>query len=1224
MISLGRGTLLGMGYIRISADTSAAEGSLGLLSKAAAGTVLAVAAIGITTTVMAANFNKDMLKISTQAGGTSQDVKTLSKDVLNMKNVQQGPDQLAESLYHLKSIGLGNADAMKDLRVASDLAAVGGSNLEATTNALGGAWRSGIKGAATFAQSAATVNAIIGAGNMRMEDFVAAIGTGILPAAKTFGVSLSSMGSALALMTDEGIPATDAATRLKMSLSLLAAPSNVASKQLAKIGLTGLQLANEMRSPAGLVGAIGLLKSHLDASGMSLSEQAILLSHAFGGGRSSSAILTMINNYDVLVKKQSQINNSLGNFSAAVAAQRATVSAQLKILESSLEATGIKIGEFLIPPVTKFMTFLNSTAIPGIEKFSGYLFHLVPVDRIKSDFGTVSGIIGQFYDGLVGKKQAASKQAGPTILPWSTMGTGLASGGVGSLAQQLMGSQVPKFLGNATSSGRSNSQLLNSQLPSALSAGYAVSAGPKSAAAGQSMVAQVPGSKYIPAVAAKPPDPSVWVKFGIAIAGAGLQILGLAKSLAVSLLPPITKIVVLIATDFLPVVIKLALMALPYLVTALKGVGIALGAVLGFLVNIGPWFQSLGGWGALLIAVATPLALLVGTLGTFKLLAMGLSLAERGVELATLAWGKAQMLLNIVTEANPFVLVATAVIALGLAFYYAYTHSKTFRDIVQDTFHGIKTVALDVFGFLTHGLGQFTLLLLGPIGVLLLLAVHWRGTWTVMKDTALAVAGWFAGPFVGFFLSIGRWFTGPFVGFFLSIGRWFTGPFVGFFMTIGSWFSGPFVGFFMTIGRWFSGPFVGFFMTIGRWFSGPFVGFFMTIGRWFSGPFVGFFQSMWNVIQGVLRFLVNGFLSMASTVIHAAADMFGWVPGIGGKLKSAAKQFDIFRDSVNAALGGVNGKNVQVNVGFTAGQVHGKAVAVFATGGPVFGAGTTTSDSIPARLSNDEHVWTSAEVHGAGGHGAVTAMRRQALGYARGGPVGISVGGSRTTPSAVGAAVSQSITDLVAANINALAKAVKDATAAAAAAAAAASGSAALNNSGGFSGAAVGAAQQYAQSLLGRFFWSGDQMGPLIKLWNQESGWNPYAVNPSSGAYGIPQALGHGHPYNLGDYKAQILWGLQYIAGRYGSPGAAWQHEMANNWYDTGGWLPTGTSIAHNGTGRPERVVGPGGAGAGGDVHIHVHNHGVIGSQRETENWLVASLVGAKRNGRLRTIIPGT
>jgi TP901 family phage tail tape measure protein len=49
--------------------------------------------------------------------------------------------------------------------------------------------------------------------------------------------------------------------------------------------------------------------------------------------------------------------------------------------------------------------------------------------------------------------------------------------------------------------------------------------------------------------------------------------------------------------------------------------------------------------------------------------------------------------------------------------------------------------------------------------------------------------------------------------------------------------------------------------------------------------------------------------------------------------------------------------------------------STFATGGPVFGAGGPTEDKIPALLSNNEHVWTAAEVAAAGGHEAVSALR---------------------------------------------------------------------------------------------------------------------------------------------------------------------------------------------------------------------------------------------------------
>lgn len=65
-----------------------------------------------------------------------------------------------------------------------------------------------------------------------------------------------------------------------------------------------------------------------------------------------------------------------------------------------------------------------------------------------------------------------------------------------------------------------------------------------------------------------------------------------------------------------------------------------------------------------------------------------------------------------------------------------------------------------------------------------------------------------------------------------------------------------------------------------------------------------------------------------------------------------------------------------------------------AMGGPIFGPGTGTSDSIPALLSNGEHVITAAEVRAMGGHGAVMAFRaairdgvREIPRYATGGPV---------------------------------------------------------------------------------------------------------------------------------------------------------------------------------------------------------------------------------------------
>jgi Transglycosylase SLT domain len=95
-----------------------------------------------------------------------------------------------------------------------------------------------------------------------------------------------------------------------------------------------------------------------------------------------------------------------------------------------------------------------------------------------------------------------------------------------------------------------------------------------------------------------------------------------------------------------------------------------------------------------------------------------------------------------------------------------------------------------------------------------------------------------------------------------------------------------------------------------------------------------------------------------------------------------------------------------------------------------------------------------------------------------------------------------------------------------------------------------GSPQQIAMAMLSSFGWSSSQFGCLQSLWNRESGWNPSATNPTSGAYGIPQALPGDKMASAGaDWQTnpatQIRWGLGYIQQVYGSPCAAWSHEEA-------------------------------------------------------------------------------
>jgi hypothetical protein len=62
------------------------------------------------------------------------------------------------------------------------------------------------------------------------------------------------------------------------------------------------------------------------------------------------------------------------------------------------------------------------------------------------------------------------------------------------------------------------------------------------------------------------------------------------------------------------------------------------------------------------------------------------------------------------------------------------------------------------------------------------------------------------------------------------------------------------------------------------------------------------FKAVQKVVIDVAGAISLAFLNMVSIIINAAADAFGWVPGLGPKLREAAGKVDAFKDQVNANL----------------------------------------------------------------------------------------------------------------------------------------------------------------------------------------------------------------------------------------------------------------------------------------------------------------------------------
>jgi Transglycosylase SLT domain len=92
------------------------------------------------------------------------------------------------------------------------------------------------------------------------------------------------------------------------------------------------------------------------------------------------------------------------------------------------------------------------------------------------------------------------------------------------------------------------------------------------------------------------------------------------------------------------------------------------------------------------------------------------------------------------------------------------------------------------------------------------------------------------------------------------------------------------------------------------------------------------------------------------------------------------------------------------------------------------------------------------------------------------------------------------------------------------------------------------------QILQNKYGYGAGQFACFDNIISRESRWNMHATNPSSGAYGLPQALPGSKMASIAsDWRTnpatQIIWGVEYMDNRYGSPCEAWSFWQAHSWY---------------------------------------------------------------------------
>src|SRR5258708_2348028 len=286
--------MAGAGRAGAKAGAEAGEGSAGAGKKRMVGVSkdikLGLAAAGVALAAngvrMAVQFQSDVKLLTTQAGVAQKQMGTLTKGVLDLAGqVGFSPDSLSQALFHIESnfssLGITGPRALKLLKVAAQGAAVGHADLVDVTNALGAAEASGIKGVRNFGQAMGILNAIVGSGDMHMQDLAEALGTGALAAVKQYGVSIKDAGAALAAVGDNSIRGAHAGTALRVAVQSLSVPTSAGVKLLGSLGIKSSQLAGDLQK-GGLKLALEDLTKHFQKAGVTGAKMGQIVTAAFG------------------------------------------------------------------------------------------------------------------------------------------------------------------------------------------------------------------------------------------------------------------------------------------------------------------------------------------------------------------------------------------------------------------------------------------------------------------------------------------------------------------------------------------------------------------------------------------------------------------------------------------------------------------------------------------------------------------------------------------------------------------------------------------------------------------------------------------------------------------------------------------------------------------------------------------------------------------------------
>ena len=358
---------------------------------------------GIAAVSTAANFEKGMSKVQSISGATGDDMDALTKKAQEMgAKTKFSASESADAFSYMAMAGWNAGQMMDGIEGVMYLAGATGEDLATTSDIVTDALTAfGMKAKDTnkfvdiLAQTANKSNTNV---SMLGESFKY-----VAPSAGSLGYSAADTATALGLMANNGIKASQAGTSLNSWFTRMAKPTKESSKAMEDLGIS-MTDANGKMKPLRQV----MSETRGAFNGLTKSQKAQYAA-MLAGKTGMSGLLAIVNSSDKDFNKLSKsIDNSKGAAKKMYNVANNNLLGSLTVLKSTVESIAINFGNKLTPTVKKVTGYLQEAANKFNSLSDSQQNTIIKVAGIVAAVGPAMIVIG----GLTSKVGGAIRTVG--------------------------------------------------------------------------------------------------------------------------------------------------------------------------------------------------------------------------------------------------------------------------------------------------------------------------------------------------------------------------------------------------------------------------------------------------------------------------------------------------------------------------------------------------------------------------------------------------------------------------------------------------------------------------------------------------------------------------------------------------------------------------------------------------------------------------------------------